>query len=74
MPIKAMRDDLDLEYFWKWVVVSDEKLVSAYEAFEGAANDVVAHFGRGPYLIRLVREGPLTMPVSVLYRPYNADD
>ena len=71
---EAMLDDLELEHFGKWVVVKDEKLAGTYESFEDAANDAVAHFGRGPYLIRLVGEPPLTMPASVLYRPYNADD
>ena len=71
---EAMLDDLELEHFGKWVVVHDEELAGSHETFEDAANDAMARFGRGPYLIRLVGEPPLILPASVLYRPHNVND
>lgn len=64
-----MRNVLEVDHFGKWVVVHDEELVGTYEDFEDAAEDAVVRFGRGPYLIRRVGEGPVTLPPSVLYQP-----
>lgn len=70
---EAMLDDLELEHFGKWVIVYDQELAGSHETFEDAANDAIMRFGRGPYLIRLVGERPLTMPASVMYRPQNGN-
>ena len=51
------------------MVVHDEELVDTYEDFEDAAEDAIRRFGRGPYLIRRVGAGPVTLPASALYRP-----
>ena len=64
-----MRDWLETDYFGKWVVVHEEELVGSYVTFEDAADDAIRQFGRGPYLIRRVGAGPVTLPASVLYRP-----
>ena len=64
-----MRNVLEVDHFGKWVVVHDEELVDTYEDFEDAAEDAIRRFGRGPYLIRRVGEGPVTLPSSALYRP-----
>ena len=69
---EQMRDDLETEYPGKWVVVRDQQLIGTYDSFEIAANDAVRQFGRGPYLIRQVGAGPMTLPASVLYRPTHA--
>ncbi len=69
-----MRNYLESDFFGKWVVVHDEELVGAYETFEDAAEVAIQRFGRGPYLIRQVGAPPVTLPVSVLYGPLNADD
>lgn len=69
-----IRDYLETEHLGKWVVVHDEELIGTYGEFEEAAQDAVCRFGRGPYLIRRVGEGPITLPASVLYRPAHADD
>ena len=69
-----MRNRLESDFFGKWVVVHDEELVGAYETFEDAAEVAIQRFGRGPYLIRQVGAPPVTLPVSVLYGPLNADD
>lgn len=70
---EAMRNDLELERFGEWVVFHDEKLVGTYETFEAAANAAIRRFGRGPYLIRKVGAGPLTLPHYVQYRSAHAD-
>ena len=70
----GMRNCLESDFFGKWVVVHDEELVGAYETFEDAAEVAIQRFGRGPYLIRQVGAPPVTLPVSVLYGPLNADD
>lgn len=70
---ERLRNDLELEHFDKWVVVHDEQLVGIYDSFEEAADIAVQKFGRGPYLIKQVGQGPLTLPASVQYRPVYAD-
>ncbi len=56
---EAMQDDLELDYFGKWVVFYDEALAGSYETSEDAVNDAMTRFGRGPYLIKQVGEPPL---------------
>ena len=69
---EKMRNLLETDYFGRWVVFHDEKMVGDYESFEEAADDAIRRFGRGPYLIRRVGEPPTTLPASLLYRPVNA--
>ena len=68
---EEMRDYLETDHFGEWVVFHDEELVGFYDSFEDAANDAVRRFGRGPYLIRRVGAGPITLPASIQYRPVN---
>ena len=68
-----MRANLEADHFGKWIVMYDEQLAGTYESFEEAAEEAVCRFGRGPYLIRQVGSGPITLPASVLYRQVNAD-
>lgn len=70
----AMRADLEAAHLGKWVVVHDQELVEVYDSFEGAAEDAVRRFGRGPYLIRQIGAPPVTLPASVLYRPVYGND
>ena len=69
-----MKRPLERDHFGKWVVVYDKKLAGTYESFGSAADYAVAHFGRGPYLIRQVGAGPISLPASVLYRPVTDHD
>ena len=62
------RNELETDYFGKWVVFHDEELIGTYPSFGAAADDAVQRFGRGPYLIRRVGRGPLALPASILYR------
>ena len=66
---EGMQDRLEMDHFGKWVVVHEEELVGTYGTFEAAADEAIRRFGRGPYLIRQVGAGPVTLPASVLYRP-----
>ena len=71
---EAMRNDLEAHHMGKWVLVHDGKLVNVYDGFEAAAEDAVAKFGRGPYLIRQVGAPPIVLPASVMYRPVYGSD
>ncbi len=64
---ERMQDLLETDHFGDWVVVHDCELIGTYAEFEDAADEAVRRFGRGPYLIRQVGEGPITLPASVLY-------
>ena len=61
------RDSLERDHFGKWVVFHGEKFIGAFDDFEEAAQTAVVRFGRGPYLIKCVGEGPRVLPASVLY-------
>ena len=63
----SRRDELEMDYFGKWVVFHDEDLIGSYSSFEQALEDAATRFGHGPYLIRRVGQGPLQLPASVLY-------
>ena len=63
-----MQNELETDYPGMWVIIHNEKQAGLYKSFEEAANDAVQRFGRGPYLIRKIGQGPITLPASVLYR------
>ena len=63
----SRRNELEADYFGKWVVFHDEDLAGSFSSFEQALEDATIRFGRGPYLIRRVGQGPLQLPASVLY-------
>ena len=69
----AMRDELERDHLYEWVVFHDEQLINTYEDFQDAAAEAVRRFGRGPYLFRQVGAPPLTLPASVTYRRVSAD-
>ena len=68
-----MRSILETDYSGKWIVIHDEEFVGGYDDFQEAAQEAVARFGRGPYLIRQVGAGPTTLSIPTLYRPVHAD-
>lgn len=59
--------ELEADYPGKWVVFHNKKRAGLYDTFEEAAGDAVQRFGRGPYLIRKIGQGPITLPASVAY-------
>ncbi len=68
----GMSAELEAHHMGKWVLVHDLNLIGIFDSFEGAAEDAVRRFGRGPYLIRQVGAPPVTLPASVMYFPTNA--
>ncbi len=67
-----MRGVLETEHLGRWVVIHNLELTGSFDTFEAAAEFAVEQFGRGPYLIRKVGEGPVALPASVLYVPTHA--
>lgn len=70
---EGMAPDLEAERLGKWALVYDRQIQGFYETFEAAAGDAIKRFGRGPYLIRQVGSGAVTLPVSVMYQPVYAN-
>lgn len=64
---EAMRGDLESRLTGRWVLFHAKVLIGDYPSFEAAADDAVARFGRGPYLIRQVGAPPMVLPASVLF-------
>ena len=69
---EGMRDLLETDHPGEWAVVHDGKLHGTYKDPQEAANEAVAQFGRGPYLIRQIGAAPPALPASVMYRPVHA--
>jgi hypothetical protein len=60
---------LEASHMGKWVIFRGSALVSIHETLEAAAEDAVAQFGHGPYLIRQIGAAPIVIPVSLVYNP-----
>lgn len=69
----TMRADLESDCLGQWVLFHNQRLEGKFDSFDKAARDAVHRFGRGPYLIRQVGAGSITLPASVMYHPMNAD-
>ena len=65
---EAMQDDLELDFFGRWVIFYNRELAGTYETSGDAVDDAITRFGRGPYLIKQVGELPLNLPPYVPYR------
>lgn len=63
-----MREELEADHKGEWVLVHDQQLIGTYATFQEAAAVATRRFGRGPYLIKKIGEGPLKLPSSVLFR------
>lgn len=70
---EAMQDDLELDYFGKWVIFHNEELFGVYETSQEAAEVAITRFGRNPCLVKQVGAPPLTLPPYVPYRTRNAN-
>lgn len=68
-----LRADLESDSLGKWVLIHNRILEGQFDSFDAAAKAAVHRFGRGPYLIRQVGAGSVTLPASVMYRPVYAD-
>jgi hypothetical protein len=69
---EAMQPELEAAHLGKWVVFHNRECAGVYESFDAAAQDAVARFGRGPYLIRRIGAHTVTLPTSVMYGPLHA--
>ena len=65
---EAMQEELEANHWGAWVLVYGMKLIGTYESFHDAAEVAVERFGRGPYLIKQVGEGPITLPPVLLFK------
>ena len=66
---RDMQAQLEADHFGEWALVHDAQLVGTYPSFEAAAEEAVARFGRGPYLIEEIGAAPtIALPASVLYQ------
>ena len=68
MAYEAMQEDLEARHWGKWVVFYDMKFIGSYDSFHQASEVAVERFGRGPYLIKQVGEGPIALPPAVLFK------
>lgn len=62
-----MREELEADHKGEWVLVHDQQLIGTYETFQKAAVVARRRFGRGPYLIRKIGEGPLRLSSRIMY-------
>ena len=69
---ERLRSGLETDHPGKWALVHDEVLEGVYDSFQDAADVAIRKWGRGPYLIKEIGAGPLTLPASVLYGPIHA--
>jgi hypothetical protein len=64
--------ELEEHHMGKWVLFHSGQLEGVFQSFEEAAEQAVARFGRGPYLIRQVGAPAVTLPASVMFVPVYA--
>ncbi len=69
---EAMRETLERDHPWKWVVFHNEELAGVFDTLNEAADSAVRRFGRGPYHIREVCAPTVhTLPASIrFFRPH----
>ena len=64
--------ELEMHHRGKWVVFHGGQRIDLYDTFDGAAEDAVSRFGRGPYLIRQIGAPPISLPVCIVQRDQDA--
>ena len=64
---ETCRDEMEREHRGEWVVFHDEQCAGIYPTFEDAAEDAIARFGAGPYLIREVGASQVVRLPARLY-------
>lgn len=70
---ESMISKLEKHHNGKWVLFHEAEFIDAFDTFENAAQEAIRCYGKGPYLIRQVGAPPVTLPVSLAYRPVHAD-
>ena len=70
---ETLRPQLEATELGRWALVHEQKLEGVFDDFDTAASDAVKRFGRGPYLIRQIGAGSVTLPASVMYNMRNGN-
>jgi hypothetical protein len=63
----ALRPNLEAEHMGEWALIHERALIGTFAALDEAAQEAVAQFGRGPYLIRQIGAPAIVLPASVMY-------
>lgn len=63
---EGMREDLERDYFSKWIVVYGGEVVGTFDDSSESVQFAAENYGRGPYLIRQVGVPPAHLPASAL--------
>ena len=69
-----MRDYLEANHMWEWVIIDNEELIGTFEDFQVAAQTAVKLFGGRPCLLRQVGRPPFQLPPFSLVQRVHADD
>ena len=69
---ERMRAELEAHHDHEWVVFYEGSYIGAYRDFETAAEDALARFDLGPYLIRQVGAAPVQLPGGMTFTPAHA--
>jgi len=64
---ETMQAQLEAEHLGKWVVIYDRRLIGLFGSFDSAADEAIARFGSGPFLIRQLGATPVSLPASLAY-------
>lgn len=63
----TLQESLENDSMGQWVLIKGDTVVGILPAFEEAAAVAVERFGRGPYLIRQIGSGTLSLPASAAF-------
>ena len=63
-----LREYLEANHHWEWVVIHGEELVGTYTDFQEAAKSAVKRFGRELFLLRRVAWPPPILPAAAWQR------
>lgn len=67
-----LRQRLEAEHPYEWVVIRGDEVAGYFESFNAAATAAVGRFGSGPYLIREIGAPPLRVRTFAVHVPATA--
>lgn len=65
---ESLRPSLEENEMGHWVLIVGGELKGIFDNFDAAISEAATTYGAGPYLIRQVGRGDITLPASVMYR------
>lgn len=68
------RAEFEAQYPQQWVVFHHGQFEGVFPDYESAATSAVDRFDAGPYLIRQVGAGPISLGGGMVFRPAYAND